>query len=865
MIRKARDYLLKHRTGDVVLLAVITLAATSKWLNLDIPKGHDAVGDMLLAQAASHTFSLPNLLTGWSSDWSLGYPLFYVSPPLVSCLIWVLSYLFGWILGTKLLYLSFFVLSGVFAYFYVYSLTKNRCASFAAGLAYVFLPYHVLEVAFEGHHGALGLPYMLTPLILLCLERLIHKPGPRYALINGALLALLTLTYPQVLPFLVGPFLALYVILRIWWQRQRGVKYVRSAALASTAAFCLPLLLTAFWWLPLLSDIRYFAATSFPMQEARDYSATFLQAITLRPSFCCAPSSAYGASGSIILEMLRMFPFVLVVFGIILNRRNKYVWFFSVSILIGVLLAMGPDSPVKLFTLAYRYVPFFSGLRTPWRFLLFTSLAYAVLIGFCVKAVSEWLGRIHPRRLGRPGVPAILLVLTSLILLGNTWQETRTAFDTFTLTNDQRNAFAWLKAQDSGDYRIADPPFDPYVYNADAGYTIRPSYWTYLHGKENVFGSTRAVKYAMTALESLNTDLERGPFNMSQWLSIFNVKYVLLDKTNPLSSNVILDSNFERVWPSETLDIYENYAMKPRIFSFFNTNERAIDLHDGDTINLSCAEGTQEAVLSLSDEYHLSDETSVKSSYHLATAGAYLCLEVNVEGMSFSQNDAVHLAFYSQYNLPDMHLTLSLLESAGSRYDVVLDAVDGIKAGWNEVNFPVSLLVLRDSPDQNSRLDLDQINRLRIGVAREDGSNQAREFPLYFDELSVVTQEIDTSVEYTKIRPGKYKVHVNLDSPSYLVLSESYHPNWVARVDGEAIQSQMMYECLNSFYLQPGEYDLTVEFTTSPLRTAGNVITGTSIAILCIIGVFLLIRSRRDKRAARNNPHNAEAPPEPQT
>ncbi|MCX5991417.1 MAG: hypothetical protein NTZ04_03685 [Chloroflexi bacterium] len=867
MIHKVTDHLQKHRAYDIGLLVLVTLAATSNWFNPGIPKGHDTIGEMLSAQAASNSIFLHHMLPGWTGDWLLGYPQFCVFPPLPVCLILSFSFPFGWVLGTKLLYLSFFVLSGVFAYLYVYELTKNRYASFVAGLAYVFLPYHIIDVGFEGHQGAFGLPYVLIPLILLCLERSIKNPGIKYVLINGVLLALLTLTFPQVFPLLVGPFLVLYVILRIWWERQRGGEYLRSITVTSAAAFCLSLLLTAFWWLPLISEIRYSYATSFPANEAGNYSASFLQAVTLRPGLCCALSSAYGSAGSVFLEILRILPFPMVLLGIILNRRNKYVWFFLASILIAVPLVMGPHLTIDVFGLAYRYVPLFTRLRTPVRFLLFTSFAYAVLIGFCVQSITERLQHMQLRKLRPLGIPFFVPMLVSLIIVGNTWQETRTAFSTFTLPPDQGNALAWLAEKEDGDYRIADPPFDAYVYDAKAGYIIRPTFWTYLHGKETLYGPglSLAVKYTASALESLNTDIKKGPFDLSQWLSIFNVKYVLFDKTNRLSSNVILDSNFERVWSSETIDIYQNHSLKPRVFSFSNTNERAIDLHNGDTINLSCAEGTQEAVLSLSDEYHLSDETSVKSSYHLVTPADYLCLETNVEGISFHQNDAIHLVFYSQYNLPDMHLTLSLLESDGSRYDVVLDAVDGIKAGWNEVNSPVSLLILRDSPDQNSRLDLDQINRLRIGVAREDGSNQAGEFPLYFDELSVVTQEIDTSVEYTKIRPGKYKVHVNLDSPSYLVLSESYHPNWVARLNGEAIQSQMMYECLNSFYLERGEYDVTLEFTTSPLRIAGNVITGTSIAILCIIGVFLPIRSRRDRRAARNNPHKAEAPPEPQT
>jgi hypothetical protein len=849
MLGKAKGYLATHKTIDIALLVATTLLATSRWFNLDIPKGHDALGDMLLAQAASHTISLHNLLSRWSGDWFLGYPLFYVHPPLASFLIWALSYPFGWILGTKLLYLCFYILSGVFAYFYVYELTRNRPASFVAGLAYIFLPYHILEVGLEGHHGAFGMPYMLTPLTLLLLEKLVRNPGIKYVLVNAMLLALLTLTYPQVFPFLVGPFLALYVILRIWWQRQRGVKYVKSAALASIAAFCLPLLLTAFWWLPLLSEIRYFAATSFPLQEARDYSATFLQAITLRPSFCCAPSSAYGASGSIILEMLRMLPFVLVVFGIILNRRNKYVWFFSVSILIAVLLAMGPDSPVKLFTLAYRYVPFFSGLRTPWRFLLFTSLAYAVVIGFFVKGVSEWLGRLHPRRLGRSGVLAIVLVLISLIVLGNTWQETRTAFDTFTLTNDQRNAFSWLETQDNGDYRITDLPFKTWTYSTENRWVINPVYWTYLHGKQTVYGGVPAAAtlYAGDTLEYLNYSLQNGS-DLDEWLSVFNVRYVVLDKTDPATANVNLGKDFELVWPSTTIDIYENHAMKPMIFSVSSADQRDVALWSAGSINVFLADGSKDVAISLEDAHTRSSNLTLEAKFRLSGPEAeWSKLGIDVGDMSLDRDDEVHLVFYSENDLPDVHVSLDALESDGSRYGMDLNRVDGIEAGWNEIDFPLSLLLLNHSIGGNDHLDFDQIKAIWFGVGQKDGVSEVGEFSLYFDTLSVVSQEINTDVEYAQTSPGKYQVHVKSDSPFRLILSESYHPNWVARVNGTTIHSEITYESLNSFDLQPGDYDVKLKFVPSTLRTAGGIISSISALLVLLVGVVLLMRWRSRK------------------
>jgi hypothetical protein len=856
MIHKVRDHLQKHRAYDIALLVLVSLAATSNWFNLGIPKGHDAVGDMLSAQAASNSIFLHHMLPGWTSDWFMGYAQFYLHPPLSSLLVLVSSFAFGWMLGTKLLFLSFFILSGVFAYFYVYELTKNRYASLVAGLAYVFLPYHIIDVGFEGHQGSFSTPYMLIPLILLCLERLIKKPGIKYVLVNGVLLALLTLTFSQVLPLLVGPFLVLYIILRIWWERHRGPEYLKSITITSLAAFCLSLLLTAFWWLPLISDIRYSYATSFSAEAAGESSATFLQAVTLRPGLCCAPSSAYGSAGSIFLELLRILPFILVLLGMILNRRNKYVWFFSASVLIAVLLAMGPESPINVFGLAHRYVPFFGRLRTPVRFLLFTSLAYAVLIGFCVQSITERLQRMRLRKLRSLSVPFSITLLVSLIIVGNTWQETRTAFSTFTLPPDQKNAIDWLADRESGDYRIADPPFDAYVYDAKAGYILRPVFWTYLHGKETLYGPglSMAVKYTANALESLNTDIQRGPFDVSQWLSIFNVKYVLLDKTNPLSSNVLLNKDFERVWPSDTIDIYENHAVKPRVFSVTPTDEHLISLYAGDTINLRYAEGTQEARLKLGNQHTLSSNLSLMSSYSFSSPSDYACLEADVRSTAFHENGAIHLVYYSDDDITDVHLSLELIESDGSRYDVVLGAVDGIKAGWNEVNFPISLLTLRYSDDENAKLDLDQISKLWIGVGRQGASYKSQEFNLYFDSLSIVTQETNTNVEYTKVRPGKYRVHVSSDSPTCLVLSESYHPNWVARVNGKTVHSQVVYQALNGFYLEAGEYDITLEFAISPLRIAGNVITGVAVCILCLLGVYLLAKRWQDKRRSKSTP-----------
>jgi hypothetical protein len=60
----------------------------------------------------------------------------------------------------------------------------------------------------------------------------------------------------------------------------------------------------------------------------------------------------------------------------------------------------------------------------------------------------------------------------------------------------------------------------------------------------------------------------------------------------------------------------------------------------------------------------------------------------------------------------------------------------------------------------------------------------------------------------------------------------------------------MIYECLNSFYLEPGEHDLTIEFATSPLRTVASVISLAASLLVCCAGILLVLRRWRQKRPA---------------
>lgn len=481
--------------------------------------------------------------------------------------------------------------------------------------------------------------------------------------------------------------------------------------------------------------------------------------------------------------------------------------------------------------------------------MLVSSVAYAVLIGFFVQEAGEWWERRHPQKPGRYAAAAAVLLLACLIVAGNTWAETRRALTTFSLREDQQQAFEWLKAQGDGDYRITDLPFQAWTSSERTGTLINPVYWTYLHGRDNVYGGipAAAVKYASDTLEYLNPSLVNGS-DVSRWLSLFNVRYVLIDKSDPASAGVTLGESFQLAWTSTTVDIYESQDVGPRVFLVTTGDRRDVPLWTDDRINVLRAVNSRPVDLSLSGAHALSSSVALEGRFHFSEAEAeWSGLGVDVSGMALDADDAVRLVFYSEQAQSGLSITLHALESDGSLHGFDLDRVDGIGAGWNEIDFPLSLMLPRDSAADHL-LHLDQVGSLWFGVAERDETEGPRNFSLYFDSFSLVSEKATGDVSYTRTGSGEYLAHVYAGSPVRLVLSESYHPYWVARVNGTSVRSKMAYASLNSFDLPAGQYDVVLEYVPSPERTAGNIISGISVLGMLLASAFHLGTKYRRRR-----------------
>lgn len=99
------------------------------------------------------------------------------------------------------------------------------------------------------------------------------------------------------------------------------------------------------------------------------------------------------------------------------------------------------------------------------------------------------------------------------------------------------------------------------------------------------------------------------------------------------------------------------------------------------------------------------------------------------------------------------------------------------------------------------------------------------------------------TVNYEKVNPCKYIVHVNSSEPFLLVFSEAYHPMWKAYINNVEVSSTIAYSCVNAFFInKTGEFNITLYFTG---QIYANIGIGISVITLSGTIVALCIQSKR--------------------
>ncbi len=93
--------------------------------------------------------------------------------------------------------------------------------------------------------------------------------------------------------------------------------------------------------------------------------------------------------------------------------------------------------------------------------------------------------------------------------------------------------------------------------------------------------------------------------------------------------------------------------------------------------------------------------------------------------------------------------------------------------------------------------------------------------------------------------PNRVTIHAVLDTPGYLVLTDTWYPGWQATVDGEPAEVLQANYAFRAVYLEAGEH--TVEMDYQP--TSVLVGKAVSLTTLTLLVVGLPLTRRKEARA----------------
>jgi len=313
----------------------------------------------------------------------------------------------------NLLFLLSFIFSGLGVYLLALHLTRNKMASFLAGIVFAFSPFHVYQAT--AIH--LGMRHQeLIPFFVLFLLRFFEKFEAKFIALAGLFAILIAITEHQLLAF-TALFAAFFVLYKI----------------ASDRA----LLFNKRLWAFLFGSILFLAAIAFvffrPLLQVALSPDNFLdpgmksvENLSIIPSDALLPpvfhglwpstnkylqeeifhSSSKGDSyyaGISVIAVVLVFLLWLLAEKLLGKKndandqtKNSYVKFWLVETLVFFVIAMGPAT-IQIgkwtthlpYYLVYKYIPFYLNIRVVGRFFVFVVLGLSVLFSFAIEKITR--------------------------------------------------------------------------------------------------------------------------------------------------------------------------------------------------------------------------------------------------------------------------------------------------------------------------------------------------------------------------------------------------------------------------------------------------------------------------------------------
>ena len=351
----------------------------------------------------------------WFPDmtYGYGYPLFNIYGPL-PFYVGELFHLVGadFVTSVKLVFALAWVLSGLAMYGLVRRLFDSQPAAFVAGLAYVFMPYHLVDTYVRAAMEE-SVALVFLPLTLWAFYECIVAPRPRAVLFVAFAYAALLFAHPGIALFF-SPALGVWILVLLFSRWRETRKYGENTifrltrlGLPSLVGLLLGLGLTGIFLLPLALEYKFINVAQWTA-DYYNYAEHFVDFFQLFSPAWGFGISVPGPHDGLSFQ-LGAVPLVLALFSLVAVVKNPrgvrpiVLFFIALTLAVAPLMFDFSLSVWKIFGLA-------GVAQFPWRLLAVTTLSLSVLSGTILLESND----------ERPGgFPLPMVACSALIILGS--------------------------------------------------------------------------------------------------------------------------------------------------------------------------------------------------------------------------------------------------------------------------------------------------------------------------------------------------------------------------------------------------------------------------------------------------------------
>lgn len=697
------------------------------------------------------------------------------------------------------------ILAGLGTYLFLKELKIPSTAAFVVALAYMFSG-SVISNTHEGHDGRLICVTML-PLVLFFLERGMNSRRFYNFLLSGTMLGLQFLSGHIQLAYYTGLIAIIYFLFRLISDYQLNKDGRRSTTSGKLVGFFLITVVftgcfVAIQYLPVYDNLPfgmrgqtrgYEFATSWAMGPEETFDL-------ITPRFSGGLDHYWGRNPfKHHTEYLGILPLVLALVGIIFCWRERITKFFFGLLIFTLLMAWGGHTP--FYYLPYYLLPGVSKFRAPSLIFFTTAFSIVTLAGIGLKFL---IGEIKD-------IKRILRFLIWVVVVG-------IGFLIITLIG-QSGIISLLSAITRSDPNRISANYS----NFQTGMIIAVLLIIINSGLIHFLVKRRLKPFIFAITAGLVLLID-------SWLVV--TKYI---KPYPAPNEsfapdevvnfIAKDTSYYRVFPLYYIDLATGVNKSDMGLLWLYNIQSVGGQHPNPLQNYMDFVGIEKSVM-----FSLPPNLLNRNFLNLLNVKYIVSVPLPEDISKFPPQTQQMIQLLRQYiSLPGLSLVHLTQKTTIYRNDSLLPR------GFLVPRFEV----LKDKDAVLNRLKDNSFDPRKVVILDEQPA-----------EIMNLADSIQGTVRIIDYNPNRITIEADLQNAGFLVLSENYHPDWKASVDGKKVTVYRAYHTLRAVYLESGKHTVTFICDSKSYRL------GKTLSILA--GIFLVIMIIREGFKRKKSRKKAE-------